>query len=110
MSHPKIRVVAAALRLRRDRPATFAGGAYTAVLAQGGAAEHLVAFLRADDVLTAVTRHSVRLAETGWGETALTLPAGTWRDRISGARRRGSVAAAELFAQMPVALLERIDD
>jgi (1->4)-alpha-D-glucan 1-alpha-D-glucosylmutase len=109
MLHPKIRVVAAALRLRRDRPGSFTDGAYAPVLAEGAGAEHLVAFLRADSVLTAVTRNSVRLAETGWGETALTLPGGTWRDRICGGRFSGNVVAAELFAQMPVALLERID-
>ncbi|GAC1638797.1 MAG: malto-oligosyltrehalose synthase [Mycobacterium sp.] len=110
MSHPKMRVVAAALRLRRDRPGSFTEGAYTPILAEGEAAEHLVAFLRADNVLTAVTRHSVRLAETGWGETALTLPGGIWRDRIGGGRFSGNVAASKLFAQMPVALLERVDD
>ena len=58
-SQPKIRVVTAALRLRRDRPDTFTDGGYTPVLADGAAAEHLVAFLRGEDVLTAVTRHRV---------------------------------------------------
>jgi (1->4)-alpha-D-glucan 1-alpha-D-glucosylmutase len=107
--HPKIRVVAAALRLRRDRPDTFTDGGYTPVLAEGAAAEHLVAFLRADDVLTAVTRHSVVLAETRWGDTALSLPVGVWADRIAGARFSGRVLASALFAQLPVALLERVD-
>jgi (1->4)-alpha-D-glucan 1-alpha-D-glucosylmutase len=108
-SHPKIRVVTAALRLRRDRRDTFTDGGYTPVLAEGAAAEHLVAFLRADDVLTAVTRHSVVLAETQWGDTALTLPDGVWADRIAGARFSGRVLASDLFAQLPVALLERVD-
>ncbi len=44
MDHPKMRVVTAALRLRRDRPASFTGGDYTPVLAAGPAAEHIVAF------------------------------------------------------------------
>jgi (1->4)-alpha-D-glucan 1-alpha-D-glucosylmutase len=108
-SHPKIRVVTAALRLRRDRPATFIDGSYTPVLAQGPAAEHLVAFQRGEDVLTAATRHSVQLAETGWGDTSLTLPEGVWADRIGGGRYSGRVLAVELFAELPVALLERID-
>ncbi len=44
---PKIRVVAAALRLRRDRPDAFLDGAYyRPLLAAGPAAEHLVAFVR----------------------------------------------------------------
>jgi (1->4)-alpha-D-glucan 1-alpha-D-glucosylmutase len=109
MDHPKIRVVSAALRLRRDRPASFTDGGYTPMLADGAAAEHVVAFLRGDDVLTAVTRHSVRLAETGWGETAFVSPDGVWTDRIGGGRFTGRVLAADLFADLPVALLERVD-
>jgi (1->4)-alpha-D-glucan 1-alpha-D-glucosylmutase len=104
-----MRVVTAALRLRRDRADTFTDGGYTPVLAEGAAAEHLVAFLRADDALTAVTRHSVVLAETQWGDTSLTLPDGVWVDRVGGGRFSGRVPATDLFAELPVALLERVD-
>ena len=109
LRHPKIRIVAAALRLRRDRPASFTDGGYTPVGAEGPAADHLVAFLRGDDVLTAVSRHTVLLSETGWGDTTVALPDGQWTDRISGARFSGRVLAVELFAELPVALLERTD-
>jgi (1->4)-alpha-D-glucan 1-alpha-D-glucosylmutase len=109
MAHPKVRVVAAALRLRRQHSASFTDGGYTPILAEGPAAEHLVAFLRGADVLTAVTRHPVRLSEIGWGNTALVLPRGAWVDRIGGRRYSGRVLAAELFAELPVALLERVD-
>ena len=107
LRHPKIRIVAAALRLRRDRSASFTDGGYTPVGAEGPAADHLVAFLRGDDVLTAVSRHTVLLSETGWGDTTVALPDGQWTDRISGARFSGRVLAVELFAELPVALLER---
>jgi (1->4)-alpha-D-glucan 1-alpha-D-glucosylmutase len=110
MKHPKLRLVAAALRLRRDRPSSFTDGGYTPILAEGPAAEHLVAFLRGGDVLTAVSRHTVRLSETGWGDTSVELPDGQWVDRISGGQFSGRVLAAELFADLPVALLERLDD
>jgi (1->4)-alpha-D-glucan 1-alpha-D-glucosylmutase len=110
LDHPKIRVVAAALRLRRKRPDSFIDGGYTPMLADGVAAENVVAFLRGDDVLTAVTRHSVRLAETGWGETSFALPDGEWTDTVGGSRFSGSVLVAELFADLPVSLLERVDD
>ncbi len=109
VSNPKMRVVTAALRLRRDRPTEFIDGGYTPLLADGPAAAHLAAFVRGTDVLTAVTRHSLRLSETGWGDTVLTLPAGTWEDRIGAARFSGPVSAADLFAQLPVALLVRTD-
>ena len=109
LSHPKIRVVTAALRLRRDRPDTFTSGGYTPVLATGSARDHLVAFMRGDDVLVAVSRWTVRLGETGWGDTILALPGGVWTDRIAGGRFSGPTAAADLFAELPVVLLERTD-
>ncbi|MGE0215831.1 malto-oligosyltrehalose synthase [Mycolicibacterium sp.] len=109
-SHPKLRVVRAALQLRRRRPETFLSGGYRPVLAAGAAADHLVAFLRGDDVLVAVSRWTVWLADTGWGDTVLTLPDGTWTSTLTGAVLRGGVQAADLFGELPVALLERTDD
>ncbi|MGE2713843.1 malto-oligosyltrehalose synthase [Mycolicibacterium litorale] len=106
-AHPKMRVVRAALHARRDRPASFLEGGYTPLLARGAAADHVVAFLRGDDVLTAVSRHTVRLHETGWGDTQLVLPDGKWTDRITGAAFTGTIAAADLFAELPAVLLER---
>ncbi|HET6734896.1 malto-oligosyltrehalose synthase [Mycobacterium sp.] len=110
LEHPKMRVVTAALRLRRDRPASFTDGQYSPLLAEGPAAEHVVAFRRGTDVLTVVTRHTVRLAETGWGDTTLALPDGAWTDRIGGGRFSGRLVVSELLADLPVALLERDDD
>jgi (1->4)-alpha-D-glucan 1-alpha-D-glucosylmutase len=60
--------------------------------------------------VTAVIRHSVRLSETGWGDTLLPLPDGTWQNRLGGATFSGHVSPTDLFAELPVALLERIDD
>jgi len=88
----------------------FTDGGYIPLLAEGPAAGHLAAFVRGNDVVTAVTRHSARLAETGWGDTLLTLPDGIWTDRISAGRFSGAVSLGELFAELPVALLERADD
>lgn len=110
MKHPKMRVVSAALHARRDRPETFRRGGYRPVLASGAAAQHVLAFLRGDDVLVAVSRWTVRLADNGWGTTELTLPAGTWVDRMTGGHYVGAVPAAALFADLPVVLLERRDD
>ncbi len=109
LTHPKIRVVTAALRLRREKPDVFADGGYTPLLAEGLAAGNLAAFARGSEVVTAVTRHSALLAETGWGETLLTLPDGTWVNRLGTARFSGRVSPADLFADLPVALLERVD-
>ncbi|MHA3022070.1 malto-oligosyltrehalose synthase [Mycobacterium sp. BMJ-28] len=104
---PKIRVVHAALRLRRDKPDTFLTGGHHPLLARGPAGDHVVAFRRGDDVVVAVTRWTAKLGETGWGETQLDLPEGTWSDRISGRTHSGAVRVADLFGELPVALLER---
>ena len=60
-------------------------------------------------VVVAVSRWTVRLAETGWGDTSLSLPGGVWRDRLTDAAHTGRAPAAALFAGLPVALLERVD-
>ncbi|CAM4072118.1 Maltooligosyl trehalose synthase [Mycobacterium basiliense] len=107
LQHPKIRVTTTALRLRRARPDSFLHGDYIPVLASGDASDHIVAFRRADDILVAVTRWTVRLQDTGWGNTAIPLPEGTWTDTLTGAVADGKTSAAVLFADLPVALLER---
>ncbi|UQX09790.1 malto-oligosyltrehalose synthase [Candidatus Mycobacterium methanotrophicum] len=109
LQHRKIRVVKAALQLRRGRPGTFLRGGYHPVLAAGTAADHVVAFMRGDDVLVAATRWTVRLEQSGWGDTAVPIPAGGWSDTLTGATIAGAAPAAELFAELPVALLERSD-
>ncbi|MDD4865957.1 MAG: malto-oligosyltrehalose synthase [Mycobacterium sp.] len=110
LQHPKLRVVTTALRLRRSHPKCFLAGRYAPILADGQAGEHLVAFRRGEDILVAVTRWTVRLAESGWGNTVLPLPAGTWKDTLTGAIADGPTSAAQLFADLPVVLLERHHD
>ncbi|RDH76638.1 malto-oligosyltrehalose synthase [Mycolicibacterium moriokaense] len=109
LTDAKMRVVSTALRLRREKPDAFLAGGYRPLLADGPASGHVVAFARGADVVTAVTRHSVRLAESGWNDTLLSLPGGTWRDRLGGDEFSGRVSPADLFAGLPVALLERVD-
>jgi len=107
LRHRKIRVVTTALRLRRSRPDAFLEGGYFPVLAGGQASDHVVAFRRGDDIVVAVTRWTVRLTETGWGNTVVPLPDGSWTDTLTGAMASGPTSAAELFADLPVVLLER---
>ncbi|MFD3836225.1 malto-oligosyltrehalose synthase [Streptomyces sp. NPDC058642] len=105
-------LTAAALRLRARRPAAFGDSAtYVPLTAEGPAAAHCLAFARSGDVVTAVTRLSLRLAEEGgWRETRLPLPPGRWADALSAGREfTGHVRVAELFEGLPVALLERVE-
>ncbi|HEY1134808.1 MAG TPA: malto-oligosyltrehalose synthase, partial [Nocardioides sp.] len=102
----KLRLVATALRLRRDEPHRFTG--YAPVEAEGAAADHVVAFDRGGLVAVA-TRLPVGLARRGgWGETRLALPPGRWFDRLA-AREVTGDRLADLLASYPVALLTRED-
>jgi malto-oligosyltrehalose trehalohydrolase len=108
--HPKLLLTREALRLRRDRPELFT--TYDAVPAHGEAADHVLAFDRGGAV-TVVTRLPHGLATGGgWGETSLELPAGRWRDLLTGTvvTSDGSVAVADLLRELPVALLEALPD
>jgi (1->4)-alpha-D-glucan 1-alpha-D-glucosylmutase len=109
LQHRKIRVVKAGLQLRRARPDTFLRGGYRPVLSAGGAADHVVAFVRGDDVLVAATRWTVHLEPSGWGATVVGIPEGRWANTLTGAMVTGTTPATELFAELPVALLERTD-
>ncbi|MFE2579722.1 malto-oligosyltrehalose synthase [Streptomyces sp. NPDC059378] len=102
----------AALRLRRRRPEVFGDAAtYAPLAARGSAAAHCLAFVRSATVVTAVTRLSLRLTEAGgWRDTLLSLPPGRWADLLAPDREfAGHTRVADLFAERPVALLERID-
>jgi (1->4)-alpha-D-glucan 1-alpha-D-glucosylmutase len=103
-------VTAAALRLRRRRPEVFGDAAtYAPLAAEGASAGHCVAFTRSGEVVTAVTRWSLRLARAGgWRDARLALPPGRWTDVLDREREfAGEVRVAELFARLPVSLLER---
>ena len=103
----KLLVVSRTLRARRDQPEWFAG--YEPVEVTGSAAEHVVAFDRGG-VVAVATRLPVGLARDGWGDTALQLPNGPWRDLLTNERfvsDVAGVAADVLLARLPVALLVR---
>jgi len=107
----KLLVVSRTLRARRDHPEWFAG--YEPVPVTGSAADHLVAYDRGaagDGAVVVAARLPVGLAAAGWGDTAIQLPNGAWRDLLTGERvvsDVAGVAADLLLARLPVALLVR---
>jgi (1->4)-alpha-D-glucan 1-alpha-D-glucosylmutase len=69
----------------------------------------VVAFDRGGAV-TVATRLPVGLSASGWGDTALRLPTGAWRDLLSGSRAVSTAdgaPVADALAALPVALLVR---
>ena len=102
----KLLVTSAALRLRRAHPDWFAGS-YAPIQPAGPAARHAVAFQRGGQAVTVVTRLPGGLREIGgWADTVLPLPAGTWRDVLTGGIvTSSSPLLASITQRLPVALL-----
>jgi (1->4)-alpha-D-glucan 1-alpha-D-glucosylmutase len=120
-----------ALGARRAHPGAFTAGAYRPVEVAGAHRENAVGFVRADDnaaFLTVVPRLTVALTgqrlvpplgEAIWDDTSLTIPGGTpgeaWRNLLTGETLttagpdgRATLAMADVFRILPVALLERL--
>jgi (1->4)-alpha-D-glucan 1-alpha-D-glucosylmutase len=100
----KLWIVARAVRARRDRPELFRG--YAPLIADGPAADHVLAFDRGGAV-TVATRLPVGLRRRGgWGSTSVVLPF-DGVEVLTGRRLAGRVAAVDLLGTYPVALLVR---
>jgi len=99
----KLLVTSRALRLRRDHPDAFSGD-YRPLPTSS---PHLFGFVRADQVVTLVTRLP-RTWAGDHGEHTVDLPSGTWVDVLTGRQfASGPHAAAKLLDPLPVALFLR---
>lgn len=107
---PKLWLIRRVLGLRTERPDLFAPSAtYTPMTAKGPAAAHAVAFTRGEKLIAVAPRLIVTLHDQ-WHDTGLDLPAGHWRNELTGETLPGrSVKLADLLAKFPVALLTRKD-
>ena len=97
---PKLRLTATVLRLRREHPEWFLADATYEALDAGSRA---VGFVRSGQVVVVAPTRALAVEREGWRDDAVTLPDGTWRDALSGARFSGTVPLADLLT--PVALL-----
>jgi len=106
---PKLHVISRALALRQRRPTLFGPeGTYKGLVATGQQADHVIAFVRGGGAITVVPRLVFGLAST-WGDTALDVPAGGWRNELTGDHINGGrLQVADLLARFPVALLARV--
>jgi (1->4)-alpha-D-glucan 1-alpha-D-glucosylmutase len=102
----KLLVTSRALRVRRELRDCFGDASGYEPLATG--TEHAVGFVRGGRVAAVVTRTPRRLVDRGgWKDETVALPAGTWRDDLTGRIYDGGrdVSCADLFDRLPVALL-----
>ncbi len=104
---PKLWAVTRTLRARLERPDTFVRGAYQPLEARGSRADHVVGFVRGDDVAVIVPRLVLGLeAAGGWDDTEVDLPDGSWCQVLSDERvAGGTVRIADLLRSFPVAVL-----
>ncbi|HSH22468.1 MAG TPA: malto-oligosyltrehalose synthase, partial [Acidimicrobiales bacterium] len=107
---PKLHVTRAALRQRQRWPEVFGAGEagrYRAVVAEGGALEHVVAFTRGARVAVVVPRLVLGLDRRGgWGDTTVALGCGRWHNVLTGDDVDGDrMSLQSLLGTFPVALL-----
>ena len=105
---PKMWTVHKALQLRRERPECFgAEAAYVPIEVDGAKHDHVIAYLRGDDVATVVPRLVLMLGGA-WKDTVVMLPEGRWRNRLTGMDvEGGTISVKNLLKDFPVALLVR---
>ncbi|MCU1293471.1 MAG: malto-oligosyltrehalose synthase [Bryobacterales bacterium] len=103
---PKLWTIRQGLRARRKYQAAFGdSGEYIPLSASGPKRDHALAFLRGGRVLVIVPRLPMKLAGD-WADTTLEVPAGDWKNVLSGtAVKGGRVAVGNLLSAFPVALL-----
>jgi (1->4)-alpha-D-glucan 1-alpha-D-glucosylmutase len=110
---PKLRLVAIALAARARHPEGFGeASGYARLRVTGSRTDHVIAFARtAPDgqpvTLTIAFRWPL-LLRGGWRDTAVDLPAGQWRDLVSGRDVEGGEHSVQtLLDAAPISLLER---
>jgi (1->4)-alpha-D-glucan 1-alpha-D-glucosylmutase len=105
---PKMWTIHRALELRRERPDCFGSEAeYTPLEVDGDKHDHVIAYLRGEDVVTVVPRLTLKLGGA-WKDTMVVLPKGRWRNRLTGGSVEGGVITMRLLMKdFPVALLVR---
>ncbi len=110
LAEEKFHITREILRLRRRRPDAFVGQAatYRPLPSSTG---HAVCFARSDAVVTVAVRLHRSFAEQSLTEHSVVLPAGTWRNVLTGAEfEAGPAPLAELIGRYPCAVLEKIGD
>ncbi len=104
---PKLWVIRKTLQFRAAHPQWFESGAYTPLTAAGAKADNVLAYARAENVVTVAPRLVLGLRGK-WDNTSIRVPAGAWRNLLTGERWESErIGIADLLKRFPVALLIR---
>jgi len=106
---PKLWLLHRTLHLRRRHPEIFGPeGGYKPLYAEGSKADHVVAFIRGNAVLTLAPRLMMGV-KGGWGDTMIVFPKGNWHNLLTNEDVTGGkpVTIGELLARFPVGVWER---
>jgi (1->4)-alpha-D-glucan 1-alpha-D-glucosylmutase len=103
---PKLWIIRQTLHLRRTHPELFGPRAgYCPLYAAGRKADHLVAFVRGEAVISLAPRLVMGL-NNDWDDTIVALPSGKWHNVLTGDNADGgAVRLQELLGRFPVGLL-----
>jgi len=115
----KLFVTSRALRVGREHPGLFSAGEYVPLEVTGAKSDHVFAFMRRKDGVSAVSivpRLMTKLSATGlplgdiWDDTAVQIPelaaTTTWKSVLTDAMLSGtSLLLKEVLKEAPVALL-----
>lgn len=126
----KLYLTKQALAFRREHQALFSNGGYLPLRSAGEKARHVIAFARTSEkgnVIAMAARFFTQLCDASqlpiggqvWNETAVVLPealkSGNYRDVLTGQfvqirekQGKRALLLAEVFAHLPVALLEQV--
>ncbi len=105
---PKLLVLSKVVRLRQQQPEDFGPeAAYRPMKATGEKAEHLVSYLRGENILVLAPRLVMALGGH-WGDTSISLPDGQWHSALGNSSYSGGKKqVSELLKDFPVELLVR---
>jgi (1->4)-alpha-D-glucan 1-alpha-D-glucosylmutase len=104
----KLYVTHRLLWLRKTLPEVFGErGTYRALQVNGSREQHVIAFMRGEQVAVAVPRLVLRPGGD-FADTRIVLPEGPWEHCLTGARiEGGQVDASAVFASFPIAVWRR---
>jgi (1->4)-alpha-D-glucan 1-alpha-D-glucosylmutase len=105
---PKLWVIFKSLHLRRGHPSWFGtNAAHLPMRVEGPRKDHLVAYMRGENVAVIAPRWNLRLGGN-FASTTVEFPEGTWNHLFTGESfEGGSLRAQNLLKRFPVALLTR---